>query len=67
MTEQQALCAALRGQTEAIDRLVVAMERQAMADVAKAEVIDRLLDYLCESEGIDDAAPPTHYLSGAPR
>lgn len=68
MNEQSELLAALRAQTEATHLLVTALREKTTADQENAKAVNRLVDYLCDSEGGDvEPASPGNYLSGKPR
>lgn len=68
MNEQSELLAALRAQTEATHQLVTALQEKTKADQENAKAINRLVDYLCDSEGGEaDPAGSGSYLSGKPR
>ncbi|WP_329894348.1 hypothetical protein [Stenotrophomonas sp. SMYL20] len=68
MNEQSELLAALRAQTEATHQLVAALREKTTADQENAKAVNRLVDYLCDSEGGDvEPASPGNYLSGKPR
>ncbi|MBA0419807.1 hypothetical protein D7Y22_02375 [Stenotrophomonas maltophilia] len=68
MNEQSELLAALRAQTEATHQLVAALREKTKADVDNARAVNRLVDYLCDSEGGDaEPAGSGNYLSGKPR
>lgn len=68
MNEQSELLAALRAQTAATHQLVVALQEKTKADQENAKAVNRLVDYLCDSEGGDtDSVGSGSYLSGKPR
>ncbi len=68
MNEKSELLAALRAQTEATHELVKALQEKTKADLENAKAVNRLVDYLCESEGGEEAQAATgNYLSGKPR
>ncbi len=68
MNEQSELLAALRAQTEATHQLVAALQEKTKADLENAKAVNRLVDYLCDSEGVEaEAAGSGNYLSGKPR
>ncbi|PTS71894.1 hypothetical protein DBR33_02740 [Stenotrophomonas sp. HMWF022] len=68
MNEQNEVLAALRAQTEATHLLVTALQEKTKADQENATAVNRLVDYLCASdgEGAEPVAAST-YLSGSPR
>lgn len=68
MNEQSELLAALRAQTEATHQLVAALREKTTVDHENAKAVNRLVDYLCESEGSEaEPAGSGSYLSGKPR
>ena len=68
MNEQSELLAALRAQTEATHQLVAALQEKTKADEENARAVNRLVDYLCDSEGGEaDPVGSGSYLSGKPR
>lgn len=68
MNEQSELLAALRAQTEATHQLVAALQEKTKADQENAKAVNRLVDYLCDSEGGEaEPAGAGSYLSGKPR
>lgn len=68
MNEQSELLAALRAQTEATHQLVAALQEKTRADQENAKAVNRLVDYLCDSEGGNvEPDSPGNYLSGKPR
>lgn len=68
MNEQSELLAALRAQTEATHQLVAALQEKTKADMENAKAVNRLVDYLCDSEGVEaEQAGSGNYLSGKPR
>ncbi len=68
MNEQSELLAALRAQTEATHQLVAALREKTTADQENAKAVNRLVDYLCDSEGGEaEPAVSGSYLSGKPR
>ncbi|MPS42781.1 MAG: hypothetical protein E2597_01265 [Stenotrophomonas sp.] len=68
MNEQSELLAALRAQTEATHQLVAALQERTKADEENAKAVNRLVDYLCDSEGGEaEPAGSGTYLSGKPR
>lgn len=68
MNEQSELLAALRAQTEAMHQLVAVLKEKTKADEENAKAINRLVDYLCDSEGGEaEPAGSGNYLSGKPR
>lgn len=68
MNEQSELLASLRAQTEATHELVAALQERTRADLENAKAVNRLVDYLCESEGAEaEQAGSGNYLSGKPR
>ncbi|UXY46965.1 hypothetical protein [Stenotrophomonas maltophilia] len=68
MNEQSELLAALRAQTEATHQLVAALQEKTKADMENAKAVNRLVDYLCDSERAEaEQAGSGNYLSGKPR
>ena len=68
MNEQSELLAALRAQTEAAHQLVAALQERTKADLENAKAVNRLVNYLCDSDGGEaEAAATSNYLSGKPR
>ncbi len=68
MNVQNELLDALRAQTEATHQLVAALQEKTKADEENAKAVNRLVDYLCDSEGGEaEPAASVNYLSGKPR
>lgn len=67
MNVKNELSEALKASAAAQAMQAEAMMAMAQALAENAEATNRLMDYVCQSEEMDDDSTPKSYLSGKPR